>query len=360
MAVPMDGQSGNSCTGCACFHFLILWVDELKMIDEFVPCVALTLGEPAGVGADVVLEVVQGDFAAQLVVVGSKELLQQRALELGIDGLEVVDWKRGVVESHGAGRVFVWDVPLRAPVAAGELNQANVQYVVEMLDVAAKGCIDGVFDAVVTAPVHKGVINDAGVEFFGHTEFFAKAAGVDDVLMLFVVDDLRVALATTHLPLKDVAQAITRERLTVSLQLLRQGLQQKFNIDEPKILVCGLNPHAGEAGHLGREELDVIQPVIVELQQQGMQLIGPVPADTAFIAKSLAQVDAVLAMYHDQALPVVKQLGFDRAVNVTLGLPWVRTSVDHGTALDLAATGKADANSLQMAVAMAINLCKAH
>jgi 4-hydroxythreonine-4-phosphate dehydrogenase len=242
---------------------------------------------------------------------------------------------------------------------AGHLDPANARYVLALLDAALEGCINGRFDAMVTAPVHKGVINDAGVPFSGHTEYLAEHTGTTLPVMLLVGGGLRVALATTHLPLAAVSAAVTAERLSAVLEVLDADLRTKFGIASPRILVCGLNPHAGEGGHLGREEIEVIAPTLQRLQRAGLQLTGPVPADTAFLPERLAGHDAVLAMYHDQGLPVLKRAAFGEGVNVTLGLPIVRTSVDHGTALDLAGTGRADAGSLHAAVRLAFELCAA-
>jgi 4-hydroxythreonine-4-phosphate dehydrogenase len=247
---------------------------------------------------------------------------------------------------------------MAVPATPGRLDPRNSRYVIDCLRRAVQGCQDGEFQALVTGPVHKGVINDAGIEFTGHTEFLAAASGTSRVVMMLAAPDLRVALATTHLPLAEVSRAITREHLEGVLRILHAGLRTRFGIVDPAILVCGLNPHAGEAGHLGREEIDVIEPVLAALRTGGMKLRGPVPADTAFLPATLAGIDAVLAMYHDQGLPVLKRHDFAHAINVTLGLPFVRTSVDHGTALELAGSGRADATSLRAAVAAAVNMLK--
>jgi len=248
-------------------------------------------------------------------------------------------------------------VPLAVSSTPGRLDTANARYVLAVLDAALDGCATGRFDAIVTAPVHKGVINDAGVAFTGHTEYLAERTGAPQPVMMLVGGGLRVALATTHLPLARVSAALTAERLVSVLTILDADLRTKFGIAAPRILVCGLNPHAGEGGHLGREEIEVIEPVLRRLQAQGLHLTGPVPADTAFLPERLTGQDAVLAMYHDQGLPVLKRAAFGHGVNVTLGLPVVRTSVDHGTALDLAGTGRADAGSLQAATRLAFELC---
>jgi 4-hydroxythreonine-4-phosphate dehydrogenase len=253
----------------------------------------------------------------------------------------------------------VLHVPLAAPVAAGRLDPANSPYVLALLDRAAAGCMDASFAAMVTAPVHKGAINDAGIAFTGHTEYLARLTSTPRVVMMLAGGGLRVALATTHLALAEVASAITREGLEATLRILHRELQRHFGVAAPRILVAGLNPHAGEGGHLGREEVEVILPVLDRLRQQGMRLDGPLPADTLFTPQVLARGDCVLAMYHDQGLPVLKYASFGRGVNVTLGLPIVRTSVDHGTALELAGSGKADAGSLVAAIEMALEMVQA-
>jgi 4-hydroxythreonine-4-phosphate dehydrogenase len=247
-------------------------------------------------------------------------------------------------------------VPLNAPVHAGRLNVANASYVLKCLDTAVDGCLAGGFDALVTGPVHKGIINDAGIAFSGHTEYLAARCDTPRVVMMLATEGLRVALATTHLPLAQVSAAITPTELTTTLRILIQSLQTQFGIARPRILVCGLNPHAGESGHLGLEEIDVIAPVLEGLRGVSAELIGPLPADTLFTPKYLEHADAVLAMYHDQGLPVLKYKGFGRAVNITLGLPIIRTSVDHGTALDLAGTGHIDMGSLNTAITVALEM----
>jgi 4-hydroxythreonine-4-phosphate dehydrogenase len=245
------------------------------------------------------------------------------------------------------------------PATAGRLETANARYVLALLDAALEGCASGRFDAIVTAPVHKGVINDAGIPFTGHTEYLAERTGAPLPVMMLAGGGLRVALATTHLPLAAVSAALTAERLAAVLRILDTDLRGKFGIAAPRILVCGLNPHAGEGGHLGREEIEVIEPTLRALQSEGLRLTGPVPADTAFLPERLAGHDAVLAMYHDQGLPVLKRAAFGHGVNVTLGLPVIRTSVDHGTALDLAGSGRADPGSLREALRLAVELCTA-
>ncbi len=322
-----------------------------------VPRLALTIGEPAGIGPDLAVMLARKPLDACLVALGDRDLLASRAEQLGIP-LHLFD-DDGGASPHRAGELKVIDVPLARPAEPGRLDPANARAVLEMLELAGRGCLDGRFDAVVTAPVQKSVINDAGIRFTGHTEFFAELTGAPLPVMLLAADALRVALATTHLPLRDVADAITRPGLQQVLRILHGDLQQKMGIAAPRILVCGLNPHAGEGGHLGREELDVIIPALDELRAEGLHLEGPLPADTLFTPRHLEHADAVLAMYHDQGLPVLKHVGFGHAVNITLGLPIIRTSVDHGTALDLAGTGRADPGSLDAAIRQALAMVRA-
>lgn len=324
-----------------------------------IPRLVLTPGEPAGIGPDLILGLSQRDWPAELVIVADPLMLQRRAQQLGLNvSIERYDAARQA-RPQPAGTITVDPVNLNTVELAGTLDKLNGHYVLATLQRAASGTLSGEFDALITAPVHKGVINDAGVNFSGHTEFFAELAGCDQVVMMLATAGLRVALATTHLPLKDVSAAITPSSLTRTLQILHHDLQQQFGIATPRIYVCGLNPHAGESGHMGREEIDVIEPVLHALRQQGMDLVGPLPADTLFQDKYLKDADAVLAMYHDQGLPVLKYKGFGKAVNITLGLPFIRTSVDHGTALDLAGTGHADAGSLLTALQQALDMVKA-
>ncbi len=259
-----------------------------------------------------------------------------------------------------ANSLYVWDTPLGAPVVTGHLDKANAAFVLETLTRAGQGCLDGAFAGMITAPVHKGVINESGIAFSGHTEFLAELTHTPQVVMMLATRGLRVALVTTHLPLRDIADAITAQRLERVTRILHADLQEKFGIARPRILVCGLNPHAGEGGHLGREEIDIIEPTLERLRSEGMDLRGPLPADTLFTPKYLEHCDAVLAMYHDQGLPVLKYKGFGAAVNVTLGLPIIRTSVDHGTALDLAGSGKIDTGSLQVALETAYQMAETH
>jgi len=319
--------------------------------------IALTTGEPSGIGPDICIRIAQTAHDADLVVVGDPDLLLQRARQLRLPlALDTTPHPRRTAQP--AGRLRVLPVSLRAPVVSGKLDPANSAYVIETLERAVDGCLQGEFDALVTAPVHKGVINDAGIPFTGHTEFLAARCHAAQPVMLLAAGPLRIALATTHLPLKDVAAAITRERLLQVLRTLRDGLKKRFALTEPHVLVLGLNPHAGEGGHLGREEVEVIQPACETLRREGMHLTGPVSADTAFNPGHLDGVDAVLAMYHDQGLPVLKHAGFGHAVNVTLGLPIIRTSVDHGTALELAGTGRAEHGSLEAALATALAMVR--
>ena len=318
--------------------------------------VVITPGEPAGIGPDLVLAIAQQAWPVELVVVADPQLMQQRAQQLGLDiTFRIYDPDAAAIPQP-AGTLTIAPVSLIADVTPGKLDSANGTYVLKTLERAARGALDGEFAALVTGPVHKGVINDAGVPFSGHTEFFAEQAGCDQVVMMLATEGLRVALATTHLPLNQVSAAITPESLTRTIEILHKDLRQQFGIPQPRIYVCGLNPHAGEGGHMGREELDVIEPVLARLRQQGMDLVGPLPADTLFQEKYLKDADTVLAMYHDQGLPVLKYKGFGRAVNITLGLPFIRTSVDHGTALELAGTGRADTGSLLTAMAQAIDM----
>ena len=336
------------------------------------PLLALTTGEPAGIGPElVVMLAAQSLPAARVVAVGDPGLLAERAAGLGI-GLEPLVLAPGqAVPEAAPGRLPVWPVALRTPSRPGQLDAANAAYVLETLDVAIAACRAGHAAGMVTAPLHKGVILDAGhAGFTGHTEYLRDACGVEEVVMMLATDRalhatrpgwrgapaLRVALATTHLPLREVADAITAGRLSRVLRILDAELKRWYGLPAPRIAVCGLNPHAGEGGHLGREELEVIEPALAALRAEGLRLDGPLPADTLFTPRHLEGVDAVLAMYHDQGLPVLKYAGFGSAANITLGLPFVRTSVDHGTALDLAGTGRADPGSLRVAVALAAEM----
>jgi 4-hydroxythreonine-4-phosphate dehydrogenase len=318
------------------------------------PIIALTPGEPAGIGPDVAIAFARQAPDCDLVLIADPAMLTARAAQLKLV-FNARPWGGRV---NDIPAVYVLPIATSHPVQAGRLDPANSPYVMECLRRAVHGCRNREFDALVTGPVHKGVINDAGIPFTGHTEFLAAESGVGQVVMMLAAPGLRVALATTHLPLSEVSRAITREHLTNVLRILHADLQTKFGIPDPQILVCGLNPHAGEGGHLGREEIEVIEPVLAALRAEGFKLRGPVPADTAFIPASLVGVDAVLAMYHDQGLPVLKAHDFAHAINITLGLPFVRTSVDHGTALELAGSGRADPSSLRAAVETALRMIK--
>jgi len=317
----------------------------------------ITAGEPAGVGPDLCVMVAQQAWPQTLVAISDPGLLGERAaaLRLPLQLIEIDGDLPG--EPAPAGTLYVLPQALAAPVRAGRPDPANAPHVLAMLRRAADGCRRGEFAAMVTGPVHKGVINDAGIPFTGHTEFLAEQVGGDPV-MLLACPGLRVALATTHLPLRDVADALTPDRLARVTRILHRDLQSRFGIPAPRILVCGLNPHAGEGGHLGHEEEEIIVPVLDRLREQGLDLEGPLPADTLFNPARLERADAVLAMYHDQGLPVLKFKGFGQAVNITLGLPIVRTSVDHGTALDLAATGRVDPGSMLAAIRQAADLAE--
>lgn len=320
-----------------------------------LPRIAVTAGEPAGIGAELLVRLAATDVAADLVAIAAPDLLTAAAATIGVP-LQLIPYADSESRpTRRPGEVRVLPVPLRRPVTPGTLERGNAAYVLEMLARAARGAERGEFAAIVTAPVHKGIINDAGVTFSGHTEFFADRAGCP-VAMMLVADRLRVALATTHLPLAAVPSAITPEALETILRIVEHDLRVRFAVARPTIAVLGLNPHAGEGGHLGREEIDTIIPVLDRLREEGLVLTGPLPADTAFLPERLAGYDAVVAMYHDQGLPVLKHVGFGHAVNVTLGLPYVRTSVDHGTALDLAGSGRADAGSLIAATRLALEL----
>lgn len=312
--------------------------------------VVLTSGEPAGIGPELCARLV-AESREPIVVVCDRELFRARARAIGVDA-EVPDY----VPGGGAAGPSLLHVPLGAPARAGALDVANSAYVLALLERAASGCADGEFAAMVTAPVQKSVIIDAGFPFTGHTEFLADWYRVRRVVMMLVGAGMRVALATTHLPLREVPAAITRESLDEVIRILHADLVHRFGVADPRILVAGLNPHAGEGGHLGREEIEVIGPVISALRAEGCKVEGPLPADTLFQARLLADADAVLAMYHDQGLPVLKHASFGEGVNVTLGLPVIRTSVDHGTALELAGTGRADVGSLRAALALALEL----
>lgn len=320
--------------------------------------IAITPGEPAGIGVDLAVALAQQDWTHQLVMVVDPDLLRARAEQLGKPlRITPFDPQQAATPSV-AGEACVLAVGLSTPCHTGQLNTANAAYVLATLQAAVDGLSDSRFHALVTGPVHKGVINDAGIPFTGHTEWLAEKAGNVPVVMMLACPSLRVALATTHLPLRDVADAITQDSLKTTLSILHHSLMHDFGIAQPRILMSGLNPHAGEGGHLGREEIEVIEPVCQWAQAQGWQVSNPLPADTLFTPPYLARTDAVLSMYHDQGLSVLKHVGFGNAVNITLGLPFVRTSVDHGTALDLAGTGKAEVSSFIYAIETAINMAQ--
>ncbi|WP_086984598.1 4-hydroxythreonine-4-phosphate dehydrogenase PdxA [Vibrio aphrogenes] len=319
----------------------------------------ITAGEPAGIGPDLVIALSQYQWPHQLVVCADKSMLAERAKQLNIE-VKLLDYDAQTPpQAQHKGQLYVEHIATNAPVVPGLLNEANGHYVLNTLERACQGCINGEFDALVTGPVHKGVINRAGVAFSGHTEFFAEKSNTPLVVMMLATEGLRVALVTTHIPLAYVSQAVTEERLESIIRILHNDLVLKFGIDNPAIYVCGLNPHAGEDGCLGREEIDTITPTLERLKQQdGYNLVGPLPADTIFNEKYLQKADTVLAMYHDQGLPVLKYKGFGNSVNITLGLPFIRTSVDHGTALDLAGTGNADIGSFLTAITHALQLAE--
>ncbi|CAM2809112.1 4-hydroxythreonine-4-phosphate dehydrogenase PdxA [Vibrio rarus] len=318
--------------------------------------IIITAGEPAGIGPDLTLSLAYRDYPQQLVVCADKHMLQQRASHLGID-VELIDYcATDKPVPHRQGTLVVEHIPLAKEAVIGQLNEANGHYVLKTLERAAQGCMSGEFAAIVTGPVHKGVINRAGVAFSGHTEFFAEQSDTPMVVMMLATEGLKVALVTTHIPLAYVSKAVTAERIEQIMQILHKDMVTKFALNNPRIYVCGLNPHAGEDGCLGQEEIQTISPALDKLREQGMDIIGPLPADTIFNHKYLQDADVVLGMYHDQVLPVLKYKGFGSSVNITLGLPFIRTSVDHGTALDLAGTGKADTGSFQTALSHAIEL----
>lgn len=329
-----------------------------------LPILAITAGEPAGIGPDLCVQIAQKNWDYQIVVVADKQLLLERAKQLGLP-LTVVDFDLSIkqAQKHTAGQLFVKHVPLATNCVAGKLNTANGSYVLKTLDIATQGCLDGEWNAMVTAPLHKGVINDSEDiktgSFTGHTEYLRDFCDKEEVVMMLATEDLRVALVTTHLPLREVADAITADRISRVARILNHDLKHFFAIQNPRILVAGLNPHAGEGGHLGMEEINIIEPTLKALNAEGLNLVGPLPADTLYTLKHLEHADATLAMYHDQGLPVLKFHGFGRAANITLGLPIIRTSVDHGTALDLAGTGTADAGSLETALKVAAQMAMA-
>ena len=320
------------------------------MNQQPIPRLAITPGEPAGIGPDLIVQLAQNTFACELVVIADPTLLQKRAKQLNLP-LNILEYNPTSTPcAQQAGELRVLPVELKDSCKPGQLNKANAHYVLETLSIATDKTCAGDFAALVTGPVHKGIINEAGIPFTGHTEFLAQRSHTEQVVMLLQTGTLRIALATTHLALHEVPKQITQQRLEQIIRILHLDLQNKWAIANPAIVVCGLNPHAGEDGHLGNEEIDTIIPILTKLRDEGMHLEGPVPADTAFIPQRLKKTDAFLAMYHDQGLPVLKYAGFGQAVNITLGLPFIRTSVDHGTALELAGSGKADIASLIEAI----------
>ena len=321
--------------------------------------IAITPGEPAGIGYDLVVQLAQKKQSHELVVFGDVSTLQDRAKQLGLPLKINTIALNEPAKIPALGELSVVPIEVKQPVVAGQLNTANASFVLQCLDQAIAACEQGECHAMVTGPVQKSIINDAGIDFSGHTEYLQEKTERDRVVMMLATEGLRVALATTHLPLKDVSAAITQKSLSEVIHILHADLRDKFGINEPRILVCGLNPHAGEGGHLGTEEIDTIIPALEKLKKQGIQCVGPLPADTLFTPKYLDDADAVLAMYHDQGLPVLKFKGFGQGVNITLGLPIIRTSVDHGTALDLAGSGQADVGSLETAIRYAIEMLEA-
>lgn len=325
--------------------------------------IAITPGEPAGIGPDICLQLARAYLEennpifniATPVFIADQNLMAERAASLRID----IPIKSFSDYKPDQKALWVVETPLAKPVQCGVLDSDNSAYVLACLDKAINGCLKNKYQALVTGPVQKSIINDAGIAFSGHTEYLADKCEQETVVMMLASSKLKVALLTTHLALSEVPSAITKQHLETTIRILQQDLQQKFNINQPAILVCGLNPHAGENGHLGREEIELIEPVLALLKNEGFNLIGPLPADTLFTPKYLDSADAVLAMYHDQGLPVLKSQGFGEAVNITLGLPIIRTSVDHGTALDLAGSGEAKMSSLLAAYTMSVNMsCK--
>lgn len=318
--------------------------------------IAVTPGEPAGIGPELLIQSVQQGCAHELVAFADPDMLQQRADLLGLPlNLKPFDPFQAATP-HNPEELCIQPVELAMPSRAGTLDAANAGYVLDCLDSAVNACSTNQCQALVTGPVQKSVINDAGIAFSGHTEYLAQKTDTETVVMMLATADMRVALATTHLPLRKVSDAITKDLLHNVIEILNHDLKTKFAVQQPEILVCGLNPHAGENGHLGTEEIDIISPVVDHYKKQGLNLIGPLPADTLFTHKHLKSADAVLAMYHDQGLPVLKHSGFGRAANITLGLPIIRTSVDHGTALDLAGRGIADGGSFAVAIAVAAEM----
>jgi 4-hydroxythreonine-4-phosphate dehydrogenase len=326
-------------------------------VSNHIPRIAITSGEPAGIGLDLCVLLAHQAIAAEVIIIANPTALVARAEQLGLAIKTNFFDKTKAPQVHaGDGSIKLIPIKTEEEVIAGQLNPSNGAYVIEMLSIAMDGCLSSVFDAMVTAPVHKGIINQAGMAFTGHTEFLAEQSNTSQVVMMLVGGGMRVALATTHLPLTKVSAAITKETLTKTIRILHTDLVNKFGIQHPRIMVAGLNPHAGEGGYLGDEEIKTITPVLDQLRNEGLDLIGPHPADTMFSEKNIAQTDAFLAMYHDQGLAVLKHASFGEGVNVTLGLPFIRTSVDHGTALDLAGTGNIEIGSVLAAIQLAIDL----
>ncbi|HEB87295.1 MAG TPA: 4-hydroxythreonine-4-phosphate dehydrogenase PdxA [Gammaproteobacteria bacterium] len=319
--------------------------------------IAITPGEPAGIGPDLVMQLAQQSLPCPLVIIADPDLLAARAARLKLP-LRIQEYRRGQADPLQPGVLSVLPVGLAQPCDCGQPDPGNAGYVLDTLRRAVTGCQEGEFAAMVTGPIHKAVINEAGVAFTGHTEFLAALTQTPQVVMMLATPGLRVALATTHLPLNQISQTITPTLLEGIIRILQRDLQHRFGLPDPQILVCGLNPHAGEEGHMGKEEIEIIIPVLNTLRQEGFNLHGPLPADTVFTPPKLEQADAVLAMYHDQGLPVLKYRGFGRAVNITLGLPIIRTSVDHGTALDLAGSGQGHTGSLKMAIDTALQMAE--
>jgi len=324
---------------------------ELPMIKR----IAITSGEPAGIGPELIVKISQQNYRDQLVVIGDPQLFIDSAASLDIK-LDLIPFDPNIKTASQSGQLFFSPVILKTAVAPGTLDSSNSEYVIKTLAQACDGCLSGLYDAMVTPPVHKGIINEACIPFSGHTEFLQQRCSSSEVVMMLATQEMRVALVTTHLPLKDVSSAVTKEKLRQIIDILIVDLKSMFAIEQPKVLICGLNPHAGEDGHMGSEEIDTISPVLKEYTDKGIDLIGPLPADTLFTPKYLKDCDAVLAMYHDQGLPVLKYSGFGKAVNITLGLPIIRTSVDHGTAINIAGQGIADTGSLTVAINYASDL----
>jgi len=324
-----------------------------------IPRIIITSGEPAGIGPDLCIKLSQAELNAKILILGDAELLLKRAQDLAISlKINTINSIESDLENHRPGEIDVLSVSLESSVETGMLDKKNAGYVIRQLDIAIQACTSGTFDAMVTGPVHKGVINQAGIAFTGHTEYLAEKTKANLPVMMLQTKGLRIALATTHLPLREVPDKLTADLLEKVVNILHHDLVFKYAIKNPVIMVCGLNPHAGEGGYLGDEEIKIIEPVLNKCRTRGIQVIGPLSADTIFSADNLNKADVFLAMYHDQGLPVIKYKGFGETVNVTLGLPIIRTSVDHGTALSLAGSGKADERSFVQAIYAACDLCR--